>query len=180
MTPEQARDLKAEAEGISKDARTLTQGMDATTIMKRSASGGWSVGENLQHLILTAGAMLPLAENAIEELERDGRKATGASGLGLMGWMLVKALEPPRLKSKTTPPFEPGTVSDPLTLTERFIETNARFEALVDRATGLATDTVKVASPFNAKITYNLYAALRIVLVHARRHLWQAKAAKAA
>jgi len=70
-------------------------------------------------------------------------------------------------------------VSDPLTLAERFIETNARLDALMIRASGLATATVKVASPFNAKVKYNVYAALRIVLVHARRHLWQARAAKA-
>ena len=180
MTPEQARALKAELEAVSKDARALTAGMDAAALVKKPASGGWSVAENLQHLILTAGAMLPLAERAIENLERSGRKAPRASGLGLIGWLLVKALEPPpRMKSKTTQPFEPVSVSDPLTLAERFIETNARLDALIARASGLATGAVKVTSPFNASVKYNLYAGLRIVLVHARRHLWQARAAKA-
>ena len=180
MTPEQARALKAEVEAVSKEARALTAGMDAAALLKTPASGGWGVAENLQHLILTAGAMLPLVERAIEELERSGKKATRASGLGLMGWMLVKALEPPpRMKSKTTKPFEPVAVSDPLTLTDRFIEMNGRLEALIARASGLATGTVKVASPFNEKVKYNVYAALRIVLVHARRHLWQAREAKA-
>lgn len=181
MTPEQARDLKAEVEAVSKGARALAAGMDAAALLKKPASGGWGVAENLQHLILTAGAMLPLLERAIAELERGGKKATRPSGLGLMGWMLVKALEPPpRMKSKTTKPFEPVVVNDPLTLTDRFIETNARLDALINRASGLATSTVKVASPFNEKVKYNVYAALRIVLVHARRHLWQAGAAKTA
>lgn len=167
-------------EAVSRDARALTEGMDAAALMKTPAGGGWGVAENLQHLILTAGAMLPRVEHAIEEMERGG-KATRASRLGLMGWMLVKALEPPpRMKSKTTKPFEPVAVSDPLTLTDRFVETNSRLEALITRASGLATGTAKVASPFNEKVKYNLYAALRIVLVHARRHLWQARVAKAA
>ncbi len=179
MTPEQARALAAEAEGVSKDARALTAGMDAAALMQRPAGGGWSVAENLQHLILTGQAMIPLAERAVEELERSGKKTTRASGLGLMGWLLVKSLEPPpRMKTKTTKPFEPVAVGDPLTVTERFVETNAKLDALISRATGLATTTVKVASPFNDKVKYNAYAALRIVLVHARRHLWQAREAK--
>jgi hypothetical protein len=181
MTPEQARDLKAEVEAISRAGRTLTAGMDASALMKRPSSGGWSVAENLQHLILTGQVMVPLAERAIEELERAGNRTARASGLGLMGWLLVKSLEPPpRMKTKTTKPFDPVSVDDPLSLTDRFIETNAKVDTLISRATGLATSSVKVASPFNQKVKYNVYAALRIVLVHARRHLWQARAAKEA
>jgi hypothetical protein len=175
MTPEQARELKQQLEAIEKEARGLTAGLDASALLKRPANGGWGIAENLQHLILTADAMLPLIEGAIVELERAGRRATRPSGLGLMGWLLVKALEPPPLmKSRTTKPFEPVSVADPLSLADRLIERNALLQALITRATGLATATVQVASPFNEKVKYNLYAALRIVLVHARRHLWQA------
>lgn len=177
MTPEQARGLKAELELISKDIRDLTSGMDAGALMKRPSDGGWSVGEILQHLSLTADAMLPLIDGAVAELERAGRKSASPSGLGIMGWLLYKALEPPpRMKSKTTKPFEPVAVGDPLALAEHLIAENAKLSALIDRANGLATKTVKVASPFNASVKYNLYAAFRITLVHARRHLWQARA----
>jgi hypothetical protein len=180
MAPEQASALKAEVDEIAKEARALTGGMDATALMKRPASGAWSVAENLQHLILTADAMLPLAETAISRLERDGRKASRPCGLGLMGWLLTKSLEPPsRMKTRTAAPFEPGLVGDPLTVCDRFLERNANLGRLIARATGLATDTVKVASPFNARVKYNAYAALRIVLVHARRHLRQAAEVKA-
>ena len=179
MTPEQARDLRAEADAVSKGARALTAGMDAASLMKRPADGGWSVGEVLQHLILTADAMLPLAERAIVELERNGKRAKSPAGLGVIGWMLFKSLEPPpRMKSKTTPSFEPVEVSDPLTLTDRFVETNAKLSGLIVRASGMATTTVRVGSPFASRISYNLYAALRIILVHSRRHLWQAQVAK--
>src|SRR5689334_17860083 len=175
MSPEQAHDLKAEVAAVSKDAKALTQGMDAAALMKRPASGGWGVAECLQHLVLTADAMLPLTEEAIGALERSGKKSDRKAGLGLMGWLLMKSLEPPpRMKMPTTKPFEPINVGDPLTVTERFLETNARLDTLIARAEGLDTASVRVASPFNAKVKYNAYAALRIVLAHARRHLWQA------
>lgn len=175
MTSDQARDLKAQLEAACADARRLSSGLDASALVRNPSSGGWGIAENLQHLILTADAMIPLIEGALKELEGAAKKAVGPSGLGLMGWLLVTALEPPpRLKSRTTKRFEPVSVTDPLSLTERFIERNATLEALVARATGLATSTVTVASPFNGKVKYNLYAAFRIVLAHARRHLWQA------
>ena len=179
MNPEQARELKAESDAVSADARALVAGMNEATLMKRPPDGGWSVAEILQHLILTANAMLALAETAIGELERAGRKSTSRSGLGVMGWLLVKSLEPPpRMKTKTAKPFEPVVVTHPLTLVDRFVDTNKTLDALISRATGLATTTVKVASPFNAAVKYNVYAAVRIVPVHARRHLWQAREAK--
>ena len=124
--------------------------------------------------------MEPLIETAIADLQHDSKTATKPSGLGFMGWMLIKALEPPRrMKSKTAPPFEPLVVGDPLTLMHRLQEANDRFESLVTKATGLATTKATVTSPFNAKVKYNVYAAFRIAVTHLRRHLEQAKEAKA-
>jgi hypothetical protein len=180
MTPEQAQDLKSELGAISRQALALTAGLDAAPLMRRPTSGGWSVAQNLQHLVLTADAMLPLAEAAISALERGGSKAGGPSGLGFVGWLLVKTLEPPaRMKTRTTKPFEPVSVDDPLALIGGLQEANAKLDALITRATGLATSTLKVVSPFNHMARYNVYAALRIMLAHTRRHLWQAEQATA-
>ena len=180
MTPDQARDLKAELDVVSKETEAVVADLGPAAMTKRPAGGGgWSVAEILQHLILTADAMLPLIEGALEQLEREGRKSTDRAGLGLMGWLLVKALEPPpRMKSKTSKPFVPVEVGDPLTLSKRLLEKNAKLRSLIDRAEGLATTTVKIVSPFNASVKYNVYAAFRITLVHARRHLWQAREAR--
>ncbi|MEO5762013.1 MAG: DinB family protein [Vicinamibacteria bacterium] len=180
MTPEQARDLKRELGEVSKQSQALVAGMDAQTLMKRPASGGWSVAENLQHLIQTGDAMIPLAEEAVIQLERDGKKSIARSGLGVTGWLLVKSLEPPaRMKIKTTKPFEPVPVPDPMNLVDGLQTTNGKLATLIVRATDLATSTVKVTSPFNARARYNVYAAFRIMLSHTRRHLWQAERAKA-
>ena len=181
MTPEQARALRAEVDAVSKQARDLTTGLDFKALTKRPVGGGWSVAENLQHLILTSSAMLPLAENAIAELERGQKKALGPASLGFIGWLLVKSLEPPsRMKTRTAKPFEPAVIPDPSTLLAQFQEANTKLGDLIARASGLETTRVKVASPFNASVKYNLYAALRIIVVHERRHLFQAAQASAA
>lgn len=181
MTPEQASDLRAEVDLVSRETLALVTGMDEATLVRRPASGGWSVAEILQHLILTAEAMQPRVEVAISGLERAGRRSAARSGLGVMGWLLVKALEPPpRMKSRTSAPFEPLDLRDPQALAGCLIESNARLAVMIARATGLATTAASIASPFDARVKYNVYAALRITLVHARRHLWQAREAKAA
>lgn len=178
MTPEQAQDIKQQLAAVSADALGLVAGRDEAALTRRPAAGGWSAAECLQHLILTADAMLPLAEAGLQTLVREGRKSSRPAGLGILGWLLARSLEPPpRMKSKTIAPFEPVAFTEPLTLAERFAATNERFGAFIDRAIGYDTGSVKVASPFNASIRYNVHAALRIVLAHARRHLFQAREA---
>jgi hypothetical protein len=179
MTPDQAAALRGEVDVAAEQARRLVEGMDAGALMKRPGSGAWSVGENLQHLILTSNAMLPLAEAAVAQVEREQRKAAKPAGLGFIGWLLFKSLDPPaRMKIKTTKPFEPVEVKDPLTLLDRLNAGDAKLKSLIDRASGLDTASVKVTSPFNEKAKYNLYAAFRIMLAHERRHLWAAERAK--
>ena len=84
------------------------------------------------------------------------------------------------MKSRTSKLFELLAIGDPRTLADRRREENVKLAALIDRARGLATTTVKIASPFDARVKYNVYAALRITLAHARRHLWQARQARSA
>jgi hypothetical protein len=40
---------------------------------------------------------------------------------------------------------------------------------------GLPVDRIKITSPFDARLKYNLYAALTILPRHQHRHLWQAE-----
>ena len=49
--------------------------------------------------------------------------------------------------------------------------------ACVSAAEGLPIDNVKLASPFDARVRYNLYAALTLVPRHQHRHLLQAERA---
>lgn len=50
----------------------------------------------------------------------------------------------------------------------------------VQDADGMPLGKVKIASPFNAKLHYNVYSALSILPRHQHRHLQQAERAVAA
>jgi hypothetical protein len=47
----------------------------------------------------------------------------------------------------------------------------------VHEAEGLPLHRVKIVSPFNARVRYNLFSALSILPRHQHRHLWQAELA---
>lgn len=157
-------------------ARTVCKGLDARTWTARPPTGGWSIGECLTHLNLTSERYLPLLDDAI----RDGRarNLTGAGPfrMGLVAWALQRFLEPPyRMKTTTAAAFVPATL-DPMDATlERFDVLQQQVQERIDRSAGLALDRLRVTSPFDARVKYNLYAAFCLIATHQRRHLWQAE-----
>jgi hypothetical protein len=62
---------------------------------------------------------------------------------------------------------------------ERFDYLQLELRARVEGAAGLSIDRIGLRSPFDERVTYNLYAAFCILNAHQRRHLWQAEQVKA-
>lgn len=156
--------------------RRICQGLDGAAWTARPVAGRWSVGDIVTHLNLTSEQYIPLLDEAI----RDGR-ARGLEGhppysKGLVGWALARYLEPPyTVRTKSVPAFEPRRV-DPMPETlERFDYLQQELQARIDRSAGLALDRLRMASPFDRRVKYNLYAAFCILAAHQRRHLWQAE-----
>ena len=80
--------------------------------------------------------------------------------------------------SNRPPAFTPLTV-DPMPDTlERFDYLQQEVQVRIDRSAGLALDRLRVVSPFDSRIKYNLYAAFCLLAAHQRRHLWQAEQLK--
>ena len=97
----------------------------------------------------------------------------------MIGWALQRFLEPPyKMKTKTPPAFVPVQV-DPMSETlERFDYLQQEVQVRIDRSAGLAVDRLRIVSPFEARMKYNLYAAFSLIAAHQRRHLWQAEQVK--
>jgi hypothetical protein len=94
----------------------------------------------------------------------------------LAGWMLWRTAGPPvRFRVRTAAQFVPSG-SEPLA------QLLATFDRLQDeqldavaRADGRPIHRVKIASPFDPRLRYNLYACLTILPPHQERHIWQAE-----
>lgn len=156
-------------------ARRLAEAVDETGFQQRPAEGAWSIAECFAHLNLTTRAFLPLIDAALKQSAGPVLPATHRYRRDLIGWFLCRTIEPPfRVKIKTTAPFVPSS-------TDGKQELLAEFEALQDElaqrvagAGGHKLSQLKIASPFDARLKYNLYSALKVIPAHQRRHLWQA------
>ena len=143
----------------------------------RPAPGRWSPAECVAHLNLSSAAILPVVRAGIACASTQPGHAShyrrNAAGC------LVSHLIAPSgwVKLRTAARFVPALEHDVPALLREFAEWQAELVACVRAADGLPLDQVRVASPFDPRLSYNLYAALSLVPRHQHRHLVQAERA---
>lgn len=179
--PPQMIALKEELQQAGERLRRLCQGLDEATWARRPASGGWSIAECVTHLNITSERYIPLLDDAMREARAKGLEGQGPFPRGFVGWALLRHLEPPYriVRTKTTAPFQPVRVSTMAETLEHFDYLQQELQARIDRSAGLALDRIRIASPFNENVKYNLYVAFAVLPTHQRRHLWQAERTRA-
>jgi hypothetical protein len=138
----------------------------------------WSAAECLAHLSISSEMFLPVLRDALAKARASSRKR-GKVKMDLLGRVLAWFLEPPiRTKVKTTAPFVPKS-------TRAKADAFGEFATLQEKLIDLLRDArdadlrMKIVSPFDKRVRYNLLSAFRIVAAHERRHLWQAEQAVA-
>ena len=184
MTVTAAAALPAQLAAVSQElveARerlaALCRTLDERGWLRRPASGGWSVGQIVTHINTTSEHYIPLIDDAIRKGRALGLRArAGRFRRGLVGWALLRMLEPPyRIKTSTSPSFEPAAGAAMADTLEQFDYLQQELLARVDMAAGLDLEKLAVTSPFSTRISYNLYVAFAVLAAHQRRHLWQAE-----
>ena len=136
----------------------------------------WSAGECVAHLNLTAQVFLPLIRRALEEAAALGGGAPARLRRDVTGWMLWRTAGPPaRFRVRTTAPFVPTGAEPVGSLLTTFDRLQAEQVECVRRADGRPIHRVKIVSPFDARLRYNLYACLTVLPRHQERHIWQAE-----
>ncbi len=156
--------------------RALRDNVPAYRWVDRPGPDRWSIAECVAHLNLTSTAFLPLLRIGLDEARRSGHRAHAQYRRDLIGWLLWKSMGPPvKRKFTTTAPFVPRSDRRSADLVAEFERLQAEQIALAQEADGLPIDRVKIASPFNTRLRYNLFSALSILPRHQHRHLWQAE-----
>jgi hypothetical protein len=174
----QVQQLLDEANENSARVRAMFDVQSEESLKRRPPSGGWSAVECIEHLALTTGLYERLVPSAVNDAQRRGARGEGPFTMDFKGRLLKWVLEPPyRMRVKTYHLVDVNEVHEPKKVLGEFLASQERLRAMLASADGLALDAILVASPFNKKITYNLYSAFANILAHQRRHLWQAEQA---
>ena len=156
--------------------RVLRDKVPASKWVNRPEPDRWSIGECVAHLNLTSAAFFPLLRSGLDEARRSGHRASARFRRDVIGWLLWRSMGPPvKRKFTTTAPFVPRSDRTSAELVSEFERLQGEQLVLAREADSLPIDRVKISSPFNPRLRYNLFSALSILPRHQHRHLWQAE-----
>jgi DinB superfamily len=174
MNPtQQLRSIEVEFDDAQAWAHRLVDGLSEEDWLRRADPNRWSVGEQILHLNLTSRAYLPRLREGLAQARERGLRSKGRYRRDFKGWLLAKMAEPPvRVKVKTTAPFIPKDLQPKQEAMRDFDALQDDLRAVLREAEGLAIDKVQFVSPFDPRIKYNVYSALRVTAAHQRHHLW--------
>lgn len=160
-------------------ARRLADGLTPEAFNAAPATGGWSVGQCLDHLVQTGAPLVPRLEAAVERLRASGKRGEPPYPLGFVGGRFAALNAPGGPKAKTPAPLRPADVPlDPVAVLDAFAALNARLGAVVAQGHGLALASLRVPSPALRLLRLNVAAWLETTMQHQHRHLAQAEAAR--
>lgn len=175
-------------EGVEKElndatqrAWALVQSTDGRLFTVRPNTSSWSAAECLSHLSISTELFLPVLQKAIDDARKRGLTDTKRQPkMDVMGRVLRWFLEPPiRQRVKTRAPFVPRSVRAKAEAFGEFAALQSKLAEQIAAARDLDLGKIKIVSPFDKRVRYNVYSAFRIVIAHQRRHLWQAEQAVA-
>jgi DinB superfamily len=173
-------EIVRQLDDASERAGSIAGHLDAEQLRRRPRTGGWSIAECLVHLSLSSRAELVVLDDVFARAKQEQSSNEAKYKMDLLGRLLKWTLEPPPRswsKIKTTEEFRPPNADLIEQALPDFLSLQEQLKDRVERANGLALDKIKVASPFNRRIRYNLLSCFHLILAHERRHLWQAEQA---
>ncbi|HEX7150834.1 MAG TPA: DinB family protein [Thermoanaerobaculia bacterium] len=171
-------DLETEINDATARARHLVDSIDGRVFTVRPNPNSWSAAECLAHLTLTTESFIPILKTAIDDGRKRNVTAKKPPTMDLIGRLMRWFLEPPmRSRVKTSAPFVPRSTRAKSEAFSEFAALQQKLLETVREADGLDLAKLKIVSPFDKRVKYNLYSAVRILTAHERRHIWQAEQA---
>jgi hypothetical protein len=168
--------LHASNRAVIDRIRDAVSGLSPDALSRRPATGGWSIAEVLEHLIVSADSYLEAVRPLVQ-----GRKSAASDEStmwkpSLMGGLLVRSFRSPR-KMPAPKIYRPGRSPRPRTL-EEFVKRQEDVGRLIAEASTVNWRSVRMSSPVLPIVRMNLGDALGVLVTHAERHAAQIERVK--
>lgn len=122
--------------------------------------------------------MLPLLHDALRTASRSPIGPPARYRRDIVGWLIWKLIAPANgLRTRTIEAFVPAGDQSHDDAVAEFCRLQSEIIACVRAADGLPIDQVTLRSPFDGRVSCNLYAALTLIPRHQQRHALQAERA---
>jgi lysine/ornithine N-monooxygenase len=148
---------------------------------RKPTTNSWSAAECFQHLNYTNGEYLKRFNEIIKKNQlNDETSITFSYSFAHSFWgkLIMYFVNPKtKMKSKTTKPFNPTYSKVETDVIQKYLFQHDQLFRIVSEMKNLDLRKLKLPSPINARIKYNLGDAIRIIILHDRRHIQQAERA---
>ena len=165
--------LRTDAVELREQLAGLLRPLNDAQLAEHPEPGGWSVGEVIEHLIVSDERSAAPAIKAMKSARPDANAPLRTWKSSFLGGMIASSLENPK-KLKSPKVFLP-TKAARGGVVEQLLAREAEFVRVLDNAASLDWRAIRVRSgalpPFAP--TMNLGDAFRIHVVHVRRHAGQ-------
>lgn len=167
--------ITTELQKVADDVCSAFGELTAEQLNWKPRADAWSVGQCLDHLILTNEKFYPEMDRLSAGNRKNSFIETWSPMTGFFGRFLIKAVSEDSKKSKVPSKgiVPPSDISSDIVRTfEKHVgELNEKLNACA----GIDRQKTVVTSPFLAILTYKLDDAYTVLVEHTKRHVRQAK-----
>lgn len=148
--------------------------LSADELNWKPSSDRWSIGQNLEHLIIVNRSYFPEIAAALSKSQRLPFHARLGFVVRYIEKTLLKSVEPKgQKKIKTFKIWEPPTREVGSDVLDRFVAHHASLKQVIRNSKRLLGAGTILSSPANPNIVYSIEAAYEIILNHELRHFNQ-------
>lgn len=160
---------------VTSEVRKSFGGLTPEQLNWKPSADQWSVAQCLDHLITTNEAYFINVEKTAGDDFQPNIWSRIPFWSGLVGYLIKRSVDPEnRKKMKTFGVFEPSASDVSDSIVEDFAECQEKLMSLVRQTDHLDRTKIKIASPVSEKVTLSLANAFEIIVIHERRHYYQA------
>lgn len=165
----------SELEKISAETEMNFGKLSAEQINFKPSANSWSIGQCLEHLIVTNSLYFPAIQNVIDGDHRNNFFSKIPFSVDLIGVLMKNSLNPDQnRKMKTFKIFEPATGNVSSTIIEDFVENNQKLVEMILACKDFDIHKIKIAEPLSIALNLRLDDAFEVLLMHEQRHFSQA------
>jgi len=176
-SPDLLKTVTSEAEKNNDTARVLTSDLTEGQLNWKPSAGQWSMAQCLEHLAVATKGFEKYFDAALE-LARQRWTATTPPKYKptILGGWLAKQVSPEGERKLAAPKiFRPVDSSNIEGSVKMFLDQQLKFVDFVRRCEGIDYNKTRLRSPVTPLIRYSLADAFVITVLHAQRHLAQAR-----
>jgi DinB superfamily len=175
LNPEIER-LLYQVKVIEEEATGLFQGLSDAQFNWQPKPGSWSIAQCFDHLNVTGKAFAATLEPACAKARAAGQLSEGPYVYGFFGRFFLRLTIPPVKRRFPAPAvFRPAANKNRETVMSEWAANHAKLKQIIEGASGIDLQRVKVASPASSLFKINLGMFLWILTAHEKRHMWQAR-----